>query len=197
MSNSKTHSIMIATDNNGKFKEFSELLSEFNFDLLKQPKDFSVDENGKSFKENARIKALSLSKKTGLLTLADDSGLSVDSLKGKPGIYSSRYANNDQERIKKLLEEIKPFSNRNAKFISALCVSLNDEVLIEVEAYCEGFITEMPRGIYGFGYDPIFKVKETNFTFAEMNKKDKLLLGHRGKAFNLLKPELIKVLELN
>ena len=190
-------SLMLATANNGKFNEFSELLSELNLNILKQPKDFFVEENGKTFKENARIKALALAKKTGHLTLSDDSGLSVFSLGGEPGIHSSRYASNDEERIRKLLNVLEPFSNRDAKFVSALCVAINEKVLIEVEAYCEGVIMDIPHGKYGFGYDPIFKVKEIGLTFAEMSRDEKLFFGHRGKAFNLLKPQLIKILDLH
>ena len=146
--------------------------------------------------ENARIKAIAVSKETGNLSLSDDSGLSVESLGGAPGIYSSRYASSDKERIEKLLAELKPFSNRKAKFECALCIASGEEVLIEVSGFCEGLITFSPRGENGFGYDPIFEVSELGETFAEMNNNKKKQISHRGNAFKLLKPELKKLFNL-
>ena len=96
-------SLVIASGNEGKIREFKKFLGDFPFDVLTQPIGFEIEETGNTFMENARIKAIAVSKETGKLSLADDSGLSVDALGGAPGIYSSRYANSDQERIKKLL----------------------------------------------------------------------------------------------
>jgi len=144
--------------------------------------------------ENARIKAIAVSQATGNLSLADDSGLSVEALGGAPGIYSSRYANSDKERIEKLLAELKPFSNRKAKFECALCIASGAKVLIEVSGFCEGLITFSPKGKNGFGYDPIFEVSGLGETFAEMNHEKKKHIGHRGNAFKLLMPELKKLL---
>ena len=186
--------LVIASSNEGKIREFKKLLDDFPFDLLTQPVGLEIEETGNTFMENARIKAIAVSKETGNLSLADDSGLSVEALGGAPGVYSSRYASSDKERIEKLLAELKPFSNRKAKFECALCVALGEKVLIEVSGFCEGLITFSPRGKNGFGYDPIFEVSLLGETFAEMNHEKKKHIGHRGNAFKLLKPELKKLL---
>ncbi len=186
--------LVIASGNEGKIKEFKKLLEDFPFNLLTQPLGFEIEETGKTFKENARIKSIAVSKETGYLSLADDSGLSVEALGGAPGIYSSRYASSDNERIEKLLAELKPFSNRKAKFECALCIADGEKVLIEVSGFCEGVITFYPKGENGFGYDPIFEVSGLGETFAEMKHERKKHIGHRGNAFKSLKPELKKLL---
>ena len=187
-------SLVIASGNEGKIIEFKKLLDDFPLDLLSQPDGFEVEETGKTFRDNARIKAIAVSKETGCLSLADDSGLSVEALGGAPGIYSSRYANSDKERIEKLLLELKPFQNRKAKFECALCIASGENVLIEVTGSCDGFITFYPKGKNGFGYDPIFEVDNFGQTFAEMDHNIKKENGHRGNAFKLLKPELKNLL---
>ena len=186
--------LVIASSNDGKIKEFRKLFYNFPFDVLTQPVGFEVEETGNTFIENARIKAIAVSKETGNLSLADDSGLSVEALGGAPGIYSSRYASSDKKRIEKLLAELKPFSNRKAKFECSLCIASGEKVLIEVSGFCEGVITFLPRGSNGFGYDPIFEVLELGETFAEMNYEKKKHIGHRGNAFKKLMPELKKLL---
>ena len=186
--------LVIASGNQGKIREFKKLLDEFPFDLLTQPVGFEIEETGNTFMENARIKAIAVSQATGYLSLADDSGLSVEALGGAPGIYSSRYSSSDKQRIEKLLAELKPFSNRKAKFECALCIASGEKVLIEVAGFCEGQITFFPRGGNGFGYDPIFEVSGLGETYAEMNHEKKKHIGHRGNAFKLLMPELKKLL---
>ena len=186
--------LVIASGNQGKIREFKKLLVDFPFDLLTQPVGFEIEETGNTFMENARIKAIAVSQETGNLSLADDSGLSVEALGGAPGIYSSRYANSDKERIKKLLAELKPFQNRKAKFECALCIASGAKVLIEVSGFCEGLITLSPKGKNGFGYDPIFEVSGLGETYAEMDHEKKKDIGHRGNAFKLLIPELKKLL---
>ena len=186
--------LVIASGNQGKIAEFKKLLDDFSFDLLTQPVGFEIEETGSTFIENARIKAIAVSQATGNLSLADDSGLSVESLGGAPGIYSSRYANSDEERIEKLLAELKPFQNRKAKFECALCIASGGKAMIEVSGFCEGLITLSPRGKNGFGYDPIFEVSELSETYAEMDQEKKKDIGHRGNAFKLLIPELKKLL---
>ena len=185
--------LVIASGNQGKIREFRKLLEDFPIDLLTQPVGFEVEETGNTFVENARIKAIAVSLETGNLSLADDSGLSVEALGGAPGIYSSRYASSDKERIQKLLAELKPFPNRKAKFECALCIASGEKVLIEVLGFCEGLITFSPKGENGFGYDPIFEVSGLGETFAEMDHEKKKHIGHRGNAFKLLKPELKKL----
>jgi len=186
--------LVIASGNRGKIGEFKKLLDDFPFDLLTQPDGFEIEETGKTFMENARIKAIAVSQSSGNLALADDSGLSVESLGGAPGIYSSRYASSDKQRIEKLLFELKPFSNRKAKFECALCIASGEKVLIEVSGFCEGLITFFPKGKNGFGYDPIFEVSGLGETYAEMDHERKKHIGHRGNAFKLLIPELKKLL---
>ena len=186
--------LVIASGNKGKIGEFKKLLDDFPIDLLTQPVGFEIEETGSTFMENARIKAIAVSQATGNLSLADDSGLSVEALGGAPGIYSSRYASSDKQRIEKLLAELKPFSNRKAKFECALCIASGEKVLIEVSGFCEGLITFFPKGENGFGYDPIFEVSGLGETYAEMDHEKKKHIGHRGNAFKLLIPQLHKLL---
>ena len=186
--------LVIASGNKGKIGEFKKLLDDFPIDLLTQPVGFEIEETGSTFMENARIKAIAVSQLTGNLSLADDSGLSVEALGGAPGIYSSRYASSDKQRIEKLLAELKPFLNRKAKFECALCIASGEKVLIEVSGFCEGLITFFPKGENGFGYDPIFEVSGLGETYAEMDHEKKKHIGHRGNAFKLLIPELKKLL---
>ena len=186
--------LVIASGNKGKIGEFKKLLDDFPIDLLTQPVGFEIEETGNTFMENARIKAIAVSQLTGNLSLADDSGLSVEALGGAPGIYSSRYASSDKQRIEKLLAELKPFSNRKAKFECALCIASGEKVLIEVSGFCEGLITFFPKGENGFGYDPIFEVPGLGETYAEMDHEKKKHIGHRGNAFKLLIPELKQLL---
>ena len=186
--------LVIASGNKGKIGEFKKLLDDFPIDLLTQPVGFEIEETGSTFMENARIKAIAVSQATGNLSLADDSGLSVEALGGAPGIYSSRYASTDKQRIEKLLAELKPFSNRKAKFECALCIASGEKVLIEVSGFCEGLITFFPKGQNGFGYDPIFEVSGLGETYAEMDHEKKKHIGHRGNAFKLLMPKLKQLL---
>ena len=187
--------LVIASGNKGKIGEFKKLLDDFPIDLLTQPVGFEIEETGSTFMENARIKAIAVSQATGNLSLADDSGLSVEALGGAPGIYSSRYASSDKQRIEKLLAELKPFSNRKAKFECALCIASGEKVLIEVSGFCEGLITFFPKGENGFGYDPIFEVSGLGKTYAEMDHEKKKHIGHRGNAFKLIKPKLKQLLD--
>tara|TARA_Y100001968_G_scaffold328327_1_gene375272 strand:+ start:46 stop:639 length:594 start_codon:yes stop_codon:yes gene_type:complete len=190
-------SLVVASGNFGKVKEFRELLAELPLTVLPQPDGLVVDETGTTFAENARIKALTVSSYTEELVLADDSGLSVQALNGAPGIYSARYAKTDSERINRLLKELEPFDDRNAVFTAALCISKKGKIILEVEGRCNGVITTTPRGEEGFGYDPVFEVLDLGKTFAEIGIKQKRLFGHRGKAFELLMPGLKKILGLN
>lgn len=187
-------SLVIASGNFGKVKEFRELLAELPLTVVPQPDGLIVDEIGTTFAENARIKALTVSSYTEELVLADDSGLSVEALNGAPGIYSARYAKTDSERINRLLKELEPFDDRNAVFTAALCIAKKGKIILEVEGRCNGVITTTPRGEEGFGYDPVFEVLDLGKTFAEIGIQKKRLFGHRGKAFELLMPGLKKIL---
>ena len=183
--------LVIASGNAGKIREFQGLLQHLPLDIQPQPEGMDVEETGSTFAANARIKAKAVATTTGHWALADDSGLSVNALGGAPGVHSARYAPTDPERINKLLSALSKTSERDAQFCAALCVAAPDgSVLIEVEGRCDGRITTLPRGEGGFGYDPIFEVSGTDLTFAEMPLSDKKTHGHRGKAFALLEPRL-------
>ena len=187
----KNRVLVIASGNQGKILEFQGLLNGLPLLVEPQPEGLDVEETGTTFAANARIKALAVAQATGHWALADDSGLSVSALNGAPGVHSARYAPTDPERIKKLLEALRPGHERSAYFSAALCMAAPDgEVLLEVEGRCEGQITKAPRGDQGFGYDPIFEVNNTGRTFAEMALSEKKNYGHRGRAFALLEPLL-------
>jgi XTP/dITP diphosphohydrolase len=179
--------IIIATKNLSKVKEIKDILDNSNIKILTK-KDFpqlpKIDEDGETFQENALKKACKISEYTGKVCLADDSGLEIDYLEGKPGIYSSRWGNNDEERINKVLNLLEnvPENKRNAKFVCVLVLAFPDGRKYMVKEECPGKISFIPRGKYGFGYDPIFLIPEYNQTFAELGDKIKNQISHRGKA---------------
>ena len=193
--------LVIASGNAGKVREFSHLLAALDLEIRPQPQGLEVDETGSTFGENARIKASAVAKATGHWALADDSGLCVDALGGAPGVHSARYAEGDQARIARLLAELATANsstdpahlqkNRRAQFVAALAVAdPSGAIQLEVEGRCPGEILTSPRGEGGFGYDPVFYVPEAGQTFAEMAKDLKGRIGHRGRAFELLQPQL-------
>lgn len=179
--------ILIATNNSGKVKEIIDILSSHKIKILTM-KDFShlpkIEEDGKTYQENAFKKARKISEYTGKICLADDSGLEIDCLKGKPGIYSSRWGNSDEERINKVLKLLEnvPINKRNAKFICVAILVFPDGKTYIVKEECDGIIGFQPKGKHGFGYDPIFIVPEYEKTFAELGDKIKNQISHRGKA---------------
>ena len=190
-----TRTLVIASGNPGKVREFEGLLSDLPLKVQAQPEGLEVEETGSTFSANARIKAIAVAAETGEWALADDSGLSVDALDGAPGVHSARYAPSDPERIARLLRALAVEDNRSARFCAALCVATADgTVLLEVEGHCKGRITRSPRGNQGFGYDPIFEVNGTEKTFAEMSLLEKKAHGHRGRAFTMLEPRLRQLL---
>ena len=186
--------LILASKNKGKIEEYKKLLAGVNCKLLLQPESLEVEEDGLTFRDNAIKKASEVSRKTNNFSIADDSGICIEALGGKPGIYSSRYAENDQKRIERVLRELDGVQNRSAFFIANICVcSPNGEVIIESEAKCHGNIISNPRGKSGFGYDPIFEVSSTRLTFAEMNNDIKDSCSHRGKALKKIIPDLIEI----
>ena len=186
--------LYLASKNLGKIEEYKKLLLNINCELLLQPESIEVKENGLTFRENAFKKASEVSKKTKNYAIADDSGICIDALDGKPGIYSSRYAENDQKRIAKVLHEIDGKKNRGAFFIANVCVCCPiGNVILESEAKCFGNIILKPRGNSGFGYDPIFEELSSKLTFAEMNNELKDICSHRGKAVKKIIPQLLKI----
>ena len=191
-----SRTLVIASGNAGKIREFAGLLAHLPVSLEPQPGDMEVEETGSTFSDNARIKAMAVAQATGHWALADDSGLCVDALNGAPGVFSARYADSDQARIQRLLQELGDTTNRQAHFSAALCIAAPDgEVLAEVEGRCPGVITTAARGEDGFGYDPIFEVHGTGETFAEMTTERKRQHGHRGRAFAELEPQLRQLLK--
>ena len=186
--------LYLASKNKGKIAEYKKLLAGVNCNLLLQPESLEVEEDGMTFRDNAIKKASEVSRKTNNFSIADDSGICIEALDGKPGIYSSRYAENDLKRIERVLKELDGVHNRSAFFIANICVcSPNGEVIIESEAKCEGKIIFNPRGKGGFGYDPIFEESSTGLTFAEMNNDIKDSFSHRGKALKKIIPDLLNI----
>lgn len=156
------------------------------------PAPVDVEETGTTFAENARLKALDGARRFGAPCLADDSGLCVDALDGRPGVYSARYAETNEARIAKLLGELQgvPAERRTAAFVCAIALAFPDGRLIEVEGRCEGTITEGPRGAGGFGYDPVFLVPALGRTFAEITADEKNRMSHRANAVAKLRRAL-------
>jgi XTP/dITP diphosphohydrolase len=192
--------LVIASGNAGKVREFGKLLADLGLETQPQPEGLEVEETGNTFAENARLKAEAVARATGCWALADDSGLSVDALGGAPGVHSARYADSDEARIERLLQELHAAGAatpeaRSSHFTAALALANpQGEVALEVEGICPGTILEAPRGEGGFGYDPVFLVPEAGLTFAEMPHSQKAELGHRGRAFAALKPKLRELL---
>ena len=190
---------IIATNNQKKLKELERILNPLGINAVSAKDEGisldDVEETGTTFAENAFLKAEAAFKKTGLPSVADDSGLCVDVLDGRPGIYSARYAGEnatDEDKNKKLLAELNdvPEKDRTAHFTCAICCILPSGEKIEVEGVCEGSIAFEPHGNGGFGYDPIFKYGDKSY--AELSSDEKDAVSHRGKALRKLKAELEK-----
>lgn len=194
--------LLIATRNRGKAAEIRALLGpglQKNVEVLTLPDmPTAVDtrETGKTFVENARIKALHYAKEHKILCIADDSGLSVDALGGRPGVHSARYAGSqatDEQNIEMLLSELasrpRPW---NAAFICVAAAALPGRVIAEATGRVEGEIVPTPRGGGGFGYDPVFRVKGSSKTMAEHTVEEKNRISHRGQAIRLIVEELRK-----
>jgi len=188
--------VVLATGNKGKIREFSKLLDGV-FDRIISLSDIDsppeVVEDGSTFRDNALKKAREIAEYTGKATLADDSGLEVDALDGRPGVYSARYSGEgatDKTNIEKLLKELGDNTNRNARFVCVLAlVDPNGEELV-VEGFCEGEILNKPRGEGGFGYDPVFCLPDRDKTMAEVDPQIKNQISHRANALKKLKLEL-------
>ncbi len=182
--------IIIATANPHKLEEIRDINKNPNieFDVVKG--DFNPVENGVNFQENALIKAQEAAKIMKTYCLADDSGLCVDALEGRPGIHSARYAKTQKEKIEKLLDEMKnvPYDYRSAHFVcSMVLVDANGNVLNSEIGKIYGFIDDSPKGENGFGYDPIFFIPEKDMTMAQLPNEVKNDISHRA---NALKPML-------
>lgn len=178
--------IVLATKNKNKLKEISSLFrSLLDIEVILPNENIEVEETGQTFLENASLKASETAKKMNLPSLADDSGLCVNALNGRPGIYSSRYEKDDDSRIKKLLSELKNQQDKTAYFCCAMAFS--DEkgnIVFSAEGKCFGKIIEEKRGNNGFGYDPIFFIPELNKTLAEIPLDEKNKISHRSRALS-------------
>ena len=183
--------IVLATHNRDKCAEMKEILRNMLIDIITL-NEFSeireIIEDGNTFEENALIKARTIHKLTNLPAMADDTGLEVDALSGKPGIYSARYAGENcsySDNVNKLLQEMKniPPGKRSARFRTSIAY-VDDNMELTTEGIVEGLITNVTKGIDGFGYDPVFYIPDMKKTYAEMSINEKNQISHRGKAVN-------------
>jgi XTP/dITP diphosphohydrolase len=194
--------LIVASNNEHKIREIKEMLSQFPLEVLSLKEanlNIEVEETGSTFMDNAEIKASEIFKIANRdMVLADDSGLSVESLDGAPGVFSARFAGEhgdtsaNNEKLLYLLDGEKE-ENRKAKFICAMVLKVNEDQIIKVQGEVEGIIISDFRGEEGFGYDPLFYVPEFNKTFAQMSNEEKNAISHRGRALDKLKNELEKL----
>jgi XTP/dITP diphosphohydrolase len=194
--------IVVATMNAGKMRELAAMLDlDIQFRGLAEFEGIEeVVEDGHTFAENARKKAIGYSEQTGLWTIADDSGLVVDALGGRPGVMSARFSGakcddnrmldrRNMAKVLKLMEEV-PDEQRTARFKCCICLASGRQILAETEGTLEGLIARQERGSNGFGYDPIFYVPGLDRTVAELGADEKNEISHRGNAIRRLKPLL-------
>jgi len=181
--------IVLATHNRDKCREMASILGDLPIDLLTLdsfPEIGEIIEDGNSLEENALIKARTVFKLTKIPSWADDTGLEVDALNGEPGIYSARYAGDScsySDNVNKLIENMLavPRNNRTARFKTAIAF-VGENMELVSEGSVEGLIATEPKGVGGFGYDPVFYVPEKGKTYSEMSMKEKNQISHRGKA---------------
>ncbi len=191
--------LLVATHNRGKVAEFADLLQDMEIDWLSLDDvgiAHEVPETGRTFGENARLKAQTYAAMTGLLTLADDSGLEVDALGGAPGVYTARYGGaglTHEQRYRLLLQNLAniPWEERRARFRCVVALAAPDGTLLaEADGVCEGFIAWEPAGDGGFGYDPVFYLPEYGQTMAQVSSATKHQISHRGRALRAIVPQL-------
>lgn len=187
--------VVVATRNQHKLTEFSRILIPLGYELVSQEEvcpGIEVEEDGETFLENARKKALAIFRRTGMPAIADDSGLCVDALGGAPGVHSARYADgegaghDDKANNRKLLRELSdlPMEQRTARFVSAIAFVMGEGDILECEGTCEGHIAFAEQGDNGFGYDPLFLVEGGSFATLTGEEKDRI--SHRGNALRKL-----------
>jgi XTP/dITP diphosphohydrolase len=195
--------VIIATKNPGKAKEFEHIFAPRGIKvrtLLDFPEIPDVEETGQTFEENAILKAEAVSKALNKMVIGDDSGLIIDALGGRPGIYSARYAGeqkNDQDNIDKVLNELSGVleNPKTARFYCALAVAVPNNETQTVSGTCEGHILEERKGTNGFGYDPIFYVPENGLAMAELTADEKSSISHRANALKKLDVILDSILK--
>ena len=190
---------VLASKNAHKLKEIAKITERFGMELVLQSElglDLDPEENGTTFEENSLIKAKAVMEASGMAAIADDSGLMVDALGGEPGIYSARYGGdackNDKERYEYLLRKLEnvPDEQRTAKFVSVITLLYPDGTSVIARGECPGIILREARGENGFGYDPVFYVKEDGLTMAEMSAEQKNEISHRARALQALAKKL-------
>jgi XTP/dITP diphosphohydrolase len=192
--------ILIATKNIGKVKEFQSMFKDFGIEvisLLDIKNSPDVEETGVTFEENAILKAEAICSIMNIPVIADDSGLEVDALEGRPGVYSARYAGSeksDEANMNKVLNELRSVgqSKRTARFVCALAFARPDIKTFVVRGTCEGEILSEKRGTEGFGYDPIFYLPQLDCSMAELSKDEKNKISHRAVALQKLKDFISK-----
>ena len=192
--------IIFATGNVGKAREVAMMFADMDVKVqtLKEAGiDVEVIEDGKTFMENAIIKAKTIAQHTDKIVLADDSGLVIDYLNGEPGIYSARYMGEDTSydiKNNNLLERMEgvPEKDRSARFVCAMAAVMPDGEIVETEGVMEGIIGYKLAGENGFGYDPIFYLPEFSASSAEISPEQKNAVSHRGKALRMMQEELKK-----
>jgi XTP/dITP diphosphohydrolase len=193
--------LVIATRNQGKTAEIRDILRDFPVEI-KNLDDFGpipeIEEDGETFDDNAYKKASFTARVLGFPALADDSGLVVAALDGRPGIHSARYGGagiTDRERCKKLLAELEGAANRKAAFECVISIAVPSGPALTYEGRCEGEIARSPDGVNGFGYDPVFYYPPMGKTFARLTREEKNRVSHRGKALMEVREEFDKVLK--
>ncbi|MFA5366987.1 MAG: XTP/dITP diphosphatase [Dehalococcoidia bacterium] len=182
--------LLLATNNQAKVREYARLLKGIPYRIVSLEDvgiSEQVEETGASFEENAVLKAERYAELSGLITMADDSGLEIEALDGEPGVRSARYAGegaSDEQRIAFLLDKMAgiPWDKRNARFRCVIAIARPDGVVQTCQGDCHGVLTFAPLGENGFGYDPIFYLPELHRTMAELTMKEKNAISHRGKA---------------
>lgn len=191
--------LLVATTNSGKVREYQQLLNGLSCELVSLFEvgiTQEVAETGSTYEENAVLKAQEYAALSGLLTMADDSGLEVDALNGRPGVYSARYAPDSPTRIRQLLTEMQntPVDQRNAHFQCVIALAWPDGRTEITTGACEGQIAIEARGTHGFGFDPVFYVPEYGMTMAELPDEIKNQVSHRARAAQKLRPVLERIL---
>ena len=193
-----TKTLLVATHNQGKVREFAEMLADLDLEWLSLDDiglEKDVEETGQTFTENATLKAETYAKETGYFTLADDSGLEVDALNGQPGIYTARYGGpglDHEGRYRLLLKNLAgvPEPKRSARFRCVIALATPEGLVGTAVGMCEGRIAEAPVGDGGFGYDPVFFLPERGMTMAQVPSTVKHQISHRGRALKAIEPLL-------
>lgn len=194
--------VIVSTRNQNKFSEISKILSDAKIKAVsldefpRAPK--RIKEDGETFADNACIKALKIARITKRLTVADDSGLEVKFLAGAPGVYSARFSGkgatyqSNNQKLLKLLSHLPNKNDRKARFVCAVAIADAKGIIAVVEGTCHGYISQVEKGVKGFGYDPLFEVISYKKTFAQLSPKVKNQISHRAKAFAKAKKVILR-----